>query len=84
MRLERAFTILDPLLRPEFIANETHGWEGILKHGVYRECKGLGVNESVVWGEYFFLSALEKALADLEIGTTAISSTTPQPNSKPK
>ena len=24
--------------------------------------KGLGVNESVMWGEYFFLEALERAL----------------------
>ncbi|HWQ53238.1 MAG TPA: glycoside hydrolase family 88 protein [Bryobacteraceae bacterium] len=39
------------------------GWEGILKGGVYHLHKGLGVNESVMWGEYFFLEALEKALA---------------------
>ena len=38
------------------------GWEGILKGGVYHLHKGLGVNESVMWGEYFFLEALEKAL----------------------
>lgn len=38
-------------------------WEGILKGGVYHLHKGLGVNESVMWGEYFFLEALEKALA---------------------
>jgi unsaturated chondroitin disaccharide hydrolase len=38
-------------------------WEGILKGGVYHLHKGLGVNESVMWGEYFFLEALERALA---------------------
>jgi unsaturated chondroitin disaccharide hydrolase len=38
------------------------GWEGILKGGVYHLHKGLGVNESVMWGEYFFLEALERAL----------------------
>jgi unsaturated chondroitin disaccharide hydrolase len=48
---------------PEFLANETPGWEGILKHGIYHERKGLGVDESVMWGEYFFLAALDKALA---------------------
>jgi len=37
-------------------------WEGILKGGVYHIHKGLGVNESVMWGEYFFLEALERAL----------------------
>jgi len=59
---EYAFTILDTLLTPEFLANETPGWEGILRHGSYHERKKLGVDESVMWGEYFFLSALDKAL----------------------
>ena len=57
-----AFLILDTLLSPEFLANETPGWEGILRHGIYHERKKLGVDESVMWGEYFFLSALDKAL----------------------
>lgn len=37
-------------------------WEGILRGGVYHLHKNLGVNESVMWGEYFFLEAIEKAL----------------------
>ena len=37
-------------------------WEGILKGGVYHIHKKLGVNESVMWGEYFFLEALDAAL----------------------
>ena len=37
-------------------------WEGILKSGVYHLHKGLGVNESVMWGEYFFVEALDRAL----------------------
>jgi unsaturated chondroitin disaccharide hydrolase len=57
-----AFTILDALLDPQFLAKETPGWEGILKHGIYHQRKNLGVDESVMWGEYFFLSALDKAL----------------------
>ncbi len=59
---EYAFTILDTLLGPEFLANQTPDWEGILKHGIYHERKKLGINESVMWGDYFFLSALDKAL----------------------
>jgi unsaturated chondroitin disaccharide hydrolase len=58
-----AFRILHTLFGPEFLANETPGWEGILKHGTYHERKNLGVDESVMWGEYFFLSAIDKALA---------------------
>ena len=60
-----AFIILDTLLGPEFLANETPGWDGILKHGIYHERKELGVDESVMWGDYFFLSALDKALRRL-------------------
>ena len=37
-------------------------WEGILKGGVYHLNKELGVDESVVWGEYFFVEALDHAL----------------------
>ena len=57
-----ALNILDTLTGPEFLASETPGWEGILKHGSYHEKKGLGVDESVMWGEYFFLEACSKAL----------------------
>jgi unsaturated chondroitin disaccharide hydrolase len=60
--LERAYTTLGTLLTPEFLAIETPGWEGILKHGIYHEAKGLGVDESVTWGDYFFLSALDEAI----------------------
>jgi len=37
-------------------------WQGILKGGVYHVHKGLGVDESVMWGEYFFCEALERVL----------------------
>jgi unsaturated chondroitin disaccharide hydrolase len=53
-----ALKIMDTLTEPEFLAIETSGWEGILKHGMYHQRKGLGVDESVMWGEYFFLEAL--------------------------
>jgi len=56
-----ALTILDTLTGPDFCAVETPGWEGILKRATYHLRKGLGVNESVMWGEYFFLEALGKA-----------------------
>ncbi len=54
--------ILATLLTPEFVAIETPGWEGILRHGSYHERKGLGVDESVMWGEYFLVEALDKLL----------------------
>jgi unsaturated chondroitin disaccharide hydrolase len=41
-----------------FLADQTPGWEGVLRGGVYHKHKNLGVSESVSWGEYFFLEAL--------------------------
>jgi unsaturated chondroitin disaccharide hydrolase len=58
-----ALATLDRLVDPEYLAVDTPGWEGILKHGVYHTQKHLGVDESVMWGEFFFVEALTKALA---------------------
>ena len=59
-----AQTILATLCDPTFLAVETPGWEGILKHGTYHRRKGLGVDESVMWGEYFFVEALDNLLGE--------------------
>jgi len=61
-----ALRILDLLSTPEFLATETPGWEGILKHGMYHQRKGLGVDESVMWGDYFFLEAWARVLGLIE------------------
>jgi len=47
------------------LAKKDKKWEGILKGGVYHLHKELGVDESVMWGEYFFVEALEQALPQL-------------------
>lgn len=57
-----ALAMLDELVTPQYLANETPGWEGILKHGVYHTKKNLGVDESVMWGEFFFVEALTKVV----------------------
>ncbi|HEY6340106.1 MAG TPA: glycoside hydrolase family 88 protein [Bryobacteraceae bacterium] len=44
------------------LAKSDPAWEGILKGGVYHVPNGLGVDESVMWGEYFFCEALERLL----------------------
>jgi len=53
-----AHNSLATLLPPEFLADQTPGWEGLLKHGMYHERKGLGVDESGMWGDYFLMEAL--------------------------
>ncbi len=57
-----ALHTLDTLCR-EHLAIDDPKWEGILKRGVYHLHKGLGVGESVMWGEYFFVEALDRALS---------------------
>lgn len=49
------------LCGPEFLAQGAT-WEGTLKHGSYHEAKDLGVDESVMWGEYFFVETLARVL----------------------
>jgi unsaturated chondroitin disaccharide hydrolase len=49
------------LCEPEFVAHE-ESWEGALKHGSYHEAKQLGVDESVMWGEYFFVESLARVV----------------------
>jgi unsaturated chondroitin disaccharide hydrolase len=54
---------LHTLCSDQFLAEGRPGWEGILLHGVYHYHKGLGVDESVAWGDHFFVEAVVKALA---------------------
>ncbi len=56
-------TILQTLCSDQFLARSRPEWEGILLHAVYHYHKGLGVDESVAWGDHFFVEALVKALA---------------------
>jgi unsaturated chondroitin disaccharide hydrolase len=54
-----AIRILVRLCQGDFLAQDP-SWEGILRHGTYHEAKGLGVDESVMWGDYWFLDALDE------------------------
>jgi len=63
---QAALIILDTLTGPDYLADSTPGWEGILRHGSYHQRKGLGVDESVMWGEHFLVEALDKALTLIE------------------
>jgi unsaturated chondroitin disaccharide hydrolase len=56
-----ALTTLGTLCSDEFVPRNRPEWEGILLHGVYHYHKGLGVDESVAWGDHFFVEALVKA-----------------------
>ena len=57
-----AFKLIEKLCSPEFLSNIEEPWEGSLKHGTYHTDKKLGVDESVMFGEYFLVEALDKIL----------------------
>jgi unsaturated chondroitin disaccharide hydrolase len=67
---EYALRILARLTEPEFLASGDPGWEGVLKHATYHERKGLGVDESAMWGDYWFLDALEAIESGIELHPT--------------
>ncbi len=58
--LDCALTTVDTLTA-RYLGEGDDGWQGILRGGVYHIHKDLGVNESVMWGEFFFVEALQKA-----------------------
>ena len=58
---DQAEVTIARLCEPEFLAHE-ESWEGVLKHGSYHETKQLGVDESVMWGEYFFVETLARVV----------------------
>lgn len=59
---QAALTAVETLCGQTFLAANDPAWEGILKHGVYHYHKNLGVDESVAWGEHFFVEALIKVI----------------------
>ena len=61
--LQAAVKILESLSSPHYLTTEMPEHEGILTQAVYHKPMGWGVNESVMWGEYFFLEAVQKALS---------------------
>ena len=61
-----ALAMLDALVEPDYLADRTPGWEGILRHGVYHTRRNLGVDESVMWGEFFFVETLLRALEEMK------------------
>lgn len=53
-------------LSQKYLGSQTTNFEGILNGGVYHIHKNLGVHEAVMFGEYFFVEALDKALTTLD------------------
>ncbi|MCY4062831.1 MAG: glycoside hydrolase family 88 protein [Chloroflexi bacterium] len=54
--------IIESLAAPAFLASDDSEWEGLLKQAAYHERLGLGVDESTMFGDYFFLESAAKLL----------------------
>ena len=68
---DAAIAIVDALCTDRYLASSDVGWEGVLKHGVYHFHKKLGVDESVMWGDFFFLETVDKVLREIPTGSSA-------------
>ena len=42
----------------KYLAEENE--DGILKYGCFHKPAGIGVNESLIWGDYYFIEAIMK------------------------
>ncbi|MGI5129754.1 glycoside hydrolase family 88 protein [Pseudonocardia sp. CA-107938] len=56
-----ALDVLARLRSTEYLAADSAGWEGVLRHATYHERNGLGIDESVMWGDYYLVEALDLA-----------------------
>jgi len=61
---QAALTILSILTSDDFLGTHDPAYEGILRHGVYHRPMNWGVDESVMWGDYFFMEALSGVLTE--------------------
>jgi unsaturated chondroitin disaccharide hydrolase len=55
-------TILSTLIGDDFTGDASR--DGILRHGVYHKPMNWGVDEAVMWGDYFFMEILHNVLTD--------------------
>ncbi|HKX32230.1 MAG TPA: glycoside hydrolase family 88 protein [Blastocatellia bacterium] len=61
---QTALTILSTLTGDDFLGTSDPAYEGILRHGVYHRPMDWGVDQSVMWGDYFFMEALYRMLTE--------------------
>lgn len=51
--------LLSRLSEPPFLATDDENWDGLIRQATYHRRNGLGVQESNMWGDYYFLEAVE-------------------------
>lgn len=56
---EHAVRTVELLAQPTFLSTDDE-WDGLVRHATYHLRNGLGVDESVMWGDYYLLDAVER------------------------
>lgn len=56
---QQALRIVETLADPQFLSSGDE-WDGLLRHATYHLRNGLGVDESVMWGDYYLLEAVQR------------------------
>jgi unsaturated chondroitin disaccharide hydrolase len=69
--------VLATLRSTEFLAIDTPGWQAIVRHATYHHDTKLAIDESVMWGDYYFIEALDIAS---RLGSAAASGSTASPD----
>lgn len=59
---EYAYRLVARLSSADFLAQPGSGWEGIIKHATYHLHNQVGVDESVMWGDHYYVEALDRIL----------------------
>jgi unsaturated chondroitin disaccharide hydrolase len=67
--------ILTTLRSTEFLAVDTPGWQAVVRHATYHHDTKLAVDESVMWGDYYFVEALDLAS---RLGSSTTKDSTPR------
>lgn len=64
---EYALRLVARLSGPEFLARPGSGWEGVIRHATYHLNNQVGVDESVMWGDHYYVEALSRILTTAPI-----------------
>lgn len=59
-----ATSTVELLAQPDYLASNDDEHDGLIQHAIYHQRNGIGVDESVMWGDYYFLQAVHRLHMD--------------------
>jgi unsaturated chondroitin disaccharide hydrolase len=57
---DAAILTVELLSSSDYLASADDGWDGLVKHATYHLDNDLGVDESVMWGDHYYLEAVHR------------------------